>query len=112
MISNFRKKLENMNFIPKNKDVIEKTGFNTSDVSKYMSGKREPSKNFLKKFCEVYELDINMFIEPTESEWKEKYYQLLEKYNECLEASAGIKSKVSKSGKPIVNAVDKPELKK
>ena len=44
--------------------------------------------------------------------YKDKYYLLLEKYNACLEANAGIESKVLKAGKSIVDAVDKPELKK
>lgn len=49
-------------------EIANSTGFSRSNVSEYLRGKREPSKNFLKKFYAVYFPDFKFEIEAESKE--------------------------------------------
>lgn len=52
--------LRSKRIIVQDKDIIARTGYKKSTISNYLSGKVSPSKPFLKKFYEVYSLDLGM----------------------------------------------------
>lgn len=48
-------------------DIVRDTGVNKGVLSTYISGKEEPSKNFIKKFEEVYKLSFKKdYVPPTD----------------------------------------------
>ena len=49
--------------IKSQQDIVKDTGFSKSTVSSYFSGAQNPSKNFMKKFIEVYEPNIKQLEE-------------------------------------------------
>lgn len=75
----------------------KRIGYTHAYISNVENGKEPVTDNFLNKLHEVFGLEVeeyksyNQRIEvddPGEEyrvKWKEKYYELLEKYNRCLE---------------------------
>ncbi len=53
--------LKNKQIISKDFEISEKTGYSPGSVSTYISGNTMPSKPFLRKFQEVFKLDLNKF---------------------------------------------------
>lgn len=68
----FLQVVEKLDLANQNALVIEKTKENAGNVSNYLSGKKPPSKNFLKKFSVGFNIPPSMFTYPyTNSEgWK------------------------------------------
>ena len=44
------------------KDIAQKTGFSASSINNYLSGKSQPSANFLIKLKQAYKIDIDQFL--------------------------------------------------
>ena len=53
--------LKGQKIIKKEIEISIDTGFSKGAVSNYITGKQQPSKNFIDKFAEVYSLDLNQF---------------------------------------------------
>lgn len=51
--------LKGKNIIKRDKEIADRTGFNKTVVSTYLSGKVSASKNFLRKFYEAFEKDLS-----------------------------------------------------
>jgi phage repressor protein C with HTH and peptisase S24 domain len=73
------RELKSRQIILRDKDISDATGFSKGIVSTYLSGKAEPSKNFLREFAKVYNLNYAellagenlVFEEPPPSVWGE-----------------------------------------
>lgn len=50
--------LRQFRLIKRDKDIVERTGFSKRLVSQYLSGSRQPSKEFTEKFYEVFKNEI------------------------------------------------------
>jgi len=66
--------LKNNQIITKDFEISEKTGYSPGSVSTYISGNTMPSKPFLKKFQEVFKLDLAKFATPYPEKKDEEYY--------------------------------------
>lgn len=47
--------------IKKDKDIVDKTGYNKATVSSYISGRTKPSKDFVEKFEKVFAIKLEEF---------------------------------------------------
>lgn len=61
-ISNAVSFLKKSGKIKRDGEIARDTEFNKSTVSQYITGRQEPSNNFIKKFEDVYKLSINDFV--------------------------------------------------
>ena len=67
----FSKDLKALNFRKPNKILIEKLGFNRSQVSDYITGKKIPSENFLQKFYKTFQEQLEIIEEANKKTFKE-----------------------------------------
>lgn len=82
-------------------------GYSRASLSNFESGRQQITDTFLDKLHEVFGIDVEEFKsynrvsivnddeEPyTKVYWKTKYYNLLEKYNACLEEKDALSRKL------------------
>lgn len=74
---------------PLNKDIVEKTGYDKSNVSRYLNGKQEPSEAFLRKFCDVYGIDYTITF-GNDVDFDTSYWSLGNYYYPDVNAAAGL----------------------
>lgn len=82
-------------------------GYTHAYISNVENGKEPLTDNFLNKLHEVFDVEVEEFKsynqkpviddpgEEYQPRWKEKYYELLEKYNHCLEEKEALIRKVN-----------------
>ncbi len=83
----------------------KKIGYTHAYISNVENGKEPVTDNFLNKMHEVFGIEVEEYKSYNQkvavsdpgkeynSEWKERYYELLEKYNRCLEEKDGLAHK-------------------
>lgn len=58
--------LKSMRIVPSNTEIVEKTGVSKGSVSEIMNGKRTPTKKFIDKFIEGFNLEAKETKNPSQ----------------------------------------------
>ncbi len=107
LLVNAVKYLYGKGLIAKDKDIADATGYNKSTVSGYVSGRTEPSEEFVTKFQKAFNLKISDFIDDGNVEVK-NYEQLLAERIIRIEAQVNVNKQLLiellafKTGKSMV----------